>query len=592
MSEKNNGQEFMSIDNEAFEQNSVVLPEEQTIPEIDEQPILEDQDTINALRASLIQLGFVNFDGTSADNSSSEAMVSAEHRKHFRRDVYVGIHDSEQNLDFLGRVVEGPFHAPHEVGIDSAITRTTVLHPDRTQFRPSYYVTGTIEILGQLVENERLVPSPTRPRPYSEIYIFPADRLQKFLDINGDFYLGQLMGYDKIKVLADVNSKNFLPRNVGVFGTVGSGKSNTTQVIIEEAINAGWAVVVVDVEGEYVKMNEPTTDARLIPILKDKYGIEPAGIEDFKVYVPQSGHSDATSPIRFKVPISALDPYVLSDLMELTEAQARLLEGIMERANSAAQRSSNRIGVLAQPNSSGNQTRGYTLQTLIDGLGNGGSLIPANTPQITVDTLRSKLIRLGMSQMLDWNKNSSIPELPVNDLLVGGRLSVLDVSETDDRSRNIAIAYTLQALFDRVIQTPVNGTMANGQLRPKILVVIEEVHTFVSRNNAARMRSVLDNMQVISRRGRKRWMSLALVSQQPGHVPDELFELANTRFIHQLKSASNLAPVKQTTGGVHEALWSNISSLGPGQCLVTGAIFNNPLFVEIRPAKTKRMHTT
>ena len=197
-----------------------------------------------------------------------------------------------------------------------------------------------------------------------------------------------------------------------------------------------------------------------------------------------------------------------------------------------------------------------------------------------------------MSHMLDWNANSSTNELPVNELLVGGRLSVLDVSETDDRSRNIAIAYTLQSLFDKVIQTPVNGLMPNNQPRPKVLVVIEEVHTFVSRSNATKMRSVLDNMQIISRRGRKRWMSLALVSQQPGHVPDELFELANTRFIHQLKSTSNLAPVKQTTGGVHEALWSTIPSLGPGQCLVTGAIFNNPLFVEVRPAKTNRMHST
>ncbi len=549
-----------------------------------------DQGSLSAIRASLMQLGFVNFDGAGADNASSEAMVSAENRKNFRRDVYVGIHDNEQNLDFLGRIVEGPFHAPHEVGIDSAITRTTVLHPDRTQFRPSYYVTGTIEILGQLIDNDRLVPSPTRPRPYSEIYIFPANRLKKFLDINGDFYLGQLMGYEKISVMADVNSKNFLPRNVGVFGTVGSGKSNTTQVIIEEAINAGWAVVVVDVEGEYVKMNEPTSDPRLIPILENKFGITPKGIDDFKVYVPQSGHTEAYNPLRFKVPISSLDPYVLSDLMELTEAQARLLEGIMEKAQNTT-KANNRMGVLSQGNTA-NQSSRFNLQTLIDGLNGVGNIVPTNTPQVTIDTLRSKLIRLGMSQMLDWNANATTPELPVNDLLVPGRLSVLDVSETDDRSRNIAIAYTLQALFDKVIQTPVNELMPNGKIRPKVLVVIEEVHTFVSRNNASKMRSVLDNMQVISRRGRKRWMSLALVSQQPGHVPDELFELANTRFIHQLKSASNLAPVKQTTGGVHEALWSNISSLGPGQCLVTGAIFNNPLFVEIRPAKTNRMHTS
>jgi DNA helicase HerA-like ATPase len=227
----------------------------------------EDEDELEtgkSIHGSLVRLGFINFDNSGAENTSSEVMVSAEHRRYFRRDVYVGIRDIEQELSFLGRVVEGPFHSPHEVGMDSAITRTTVLHPDRTQFRPSYYVSGTIEILGQLREGEQLVPSPTRPRPYSEIYIFPPERLQKFLKINGDFYLGHLMGYDKIAINVDVNNKNFLPRNIGIFGTVGSGKSNTTQVIMEEAVNAGWAVVVIDVEGEYVKINKPTSDTRLI----------------------------------------------------------------------------------------------------------------------------------------------------------------------------------------------------------------------------------------------------------------------------------------------------------------------------------------
>jgi len=551
--------------------------------------VKEDElETGKSIHGSLVRLGFINFDNSGADNTSSEAMVSAEHRRHFRRDVYVGIRDIEQGLSFLGRVVEGPFHSPHEVGMDSAITRTTVLHPDRTQFRPSYYVSGTIEILGQLREGEQLVPSPTRPRPYSEIYIFPPERLQKFLKINGNFYLGQLMGYDKIAINVDVDNKNFLPRNVGIFGTVGSGKSNTTQVIMEEAIKAGWAVVVIDVEGEYVKMNKPTSDVRLIPILNEKYGIHQEGIKDFIVYVPQSGHSDAENPVHFKVPISAVDPYVLSDIMELSEAQARMLESMMVKAANISRPSGNRQGPFASTSNSSSTVRSFTLQHLIDGIIDG-SLIPPNTSQQTIGPMQSKLTRLGRSQMLDWNATNCVPELPLDNLLVGGRLSVLDVSETDDRSRNIAIAYTLQSLFDRVIQTPVGELMPNNKVRPKVLVVIEEVHTFVSRNNAVKMRSILDNMQVISRRGRKRWMSLALVSQQPGHVPDELFELANTRFIHQLKSASNLAPVKQTTGGVHEALWSTIPSLGPGQCLVTGATFNNPLFVEIRPAKTQRM---
>jgi len=237
----------------------------------------------------------------------------------------------------------------------------------------------------------------------------------------------------------------------------------------------------------------------------------------------------------------------------------------------------------------------YTLENLVDVLSNSAFYTRlSDMEKSTANTLRNKLFyTLGRSGMLDWTPTESTPYLPLNELLVGGRVSVIDVSETDDRSRNIAIAYILQSLFNKVTETAVGEIIPNTKVpRPKILLVIEEVHTFVSKQSVDKMKSVLDSLQTISRRGRKRWLSLALVSQQPGHVPEELFELANTRFIHQLKSVANIAPVKQTTGGVHEALWSTIPALGPGQCLLTGRTFKNPLLVNIRPAKSKRLLTS
>jgi DNA helicase HerA-like ATPase len=237
----------------------------------------------------------------------------------------------------------------------------------------------------------------------------------------------------------------------------------------------------------------------------------------------------------------------------------------------------------------------YTLADLIDVLTNSAFYIRLDdTEKATANTLRNKLFyTLGRSGMLDWTPTETTPYLDVNELLVGGRVSIFDVSETDDRSRNIAIAYILQSLFNKVTELEVGETNPETDVpRPKVMIVIEEVHTFVSKQSIDKMKSVLDSLQTISRRGRKRWLSLALVSQQPGRVPEELFELANTRFIHQLKSAMNIAPVKQTTGGVHEALWSTIPALGPGQCLLTGRTFRNPLLINVRPAKSKRLLTT
>jgi DNA helicase HerA-like ATPase len=405
------------------------------------------------------------------------------------------------------------------------------------------------------------------------------------------------MGYEeqRIEVRVNTENKNILPLNVGIFGTVGSGKSNTVQVLVEEASNANWACVLFDVEGEYVKMNEPNDRADMNLILSEHYSIGSEGIKDFRVYVPSSGTSDAEYPSRFKVPISELDISIISDILEFSEPEFRMYERAVEvTQRTTPQNHSSRSGAVA-----GHQTQApmvaYTLADLIDVLTNSAFYVRLNElEKSTANTLRNKLFyTLGRSGMLDWTQTENTPYLPVNELLVGGRVSVLDVSETDDRSRNIAIAYILESLFSKVTETAVGENIPDTDVpRPKILLVIEEVHTFVSKQSVNKMKSVLDSLQTISRRGRKRWLSLALVSQQPGHVPEELFELANTRFIHQLKSAMNIAPVKQTTGGVHEALWSIIPVLGPGQCLLTGRTFRNPLLINVRPAKSKRLLTT
>ena len=548
----------------------------------------EDQvrDAQDSLARSLITLGFVAFDGQGTDNTSSGVLVSEELRRHFRRDTYVGIEDGEQGVTFLGRVVEGPFHSPHEIGPDSAISRTTLLHPDRTQFRPTYYASGTIEILGEITESETVLPTSTRPRPYSKTFIYPADRLRRMLGLEGDMVLGSLLSYDEVNIEGDSTNKGFLPRNVGIFGTVGSGKSNTTQVLMEEALKAGWAVVAIDVEGEYVRMGESNDDGRLSEVLSRRFPQRlPRGVPDCRVYVPNAGLTDAQAPLAFKVPISAVPAEIVADILEFTEPQVRMWGAITAQATRNAQSGSapRRMGALGPVATAPAPDRPYSLSTLIDGLtedSNGGlPLVPrAGVPERnTASTLRAKLFQLGRSDMLDWIPTRNIPYLDVNELLVTQRLSVFDVSETNDTARNIAIAFLLQALFERVIDVPRGQPLHHdGPLRPPVLVVIEEVHTFVSRASAGRMRAVMEQLQVISRRGRKRWMGLALVSQQPGHVPEELFELANTRFIHQLKSAGNLAPVRATTGGVHEALWSTVPSLGPGQCLMTGFYLPKP----------------
>lgn len=530
-------------------------------------------------------LGYVTFDGTNRANASCDLFVTPTQAIHFHRDIYVGIEDAEQGIEFLGRITAGPFYGRRNRQQDAESGASA---NDSQQ----YSAFGTVELIGQLSANERLRPITTRPRPFSKCFIFPNDRLNRFLGVEGDFYLGHLIGHEQVHICAKSNNKNFLPRNVGIFGTVGSGKSNTAQVIAEEAIAAGWSVLIIDVEGEYVRMNEPTHDESLIEVLAESHDRVPKGIANFRVYVPSSGNSAAAAATPFKVPISTVFPEVIADILEFTEAERRVFSMITAQAA--------RSNDTGEPEDPLHPRRPYDLQDLVNGLietpsMNGPAhvrLLPMASEQdiSTASLLRSKLLHLGRSQMLDWRDTENVPELPIEEIMMGGRLSVLDVSETDDRSRNIAITYVLQELFRQVTTVPLGQRMSSGRARPPLLVIIEEVHTFVSRAVAAKMRTVLDTLQTISRRGRKRWMALALVSQQPNHVPDEVFELTNTRIIHQIKSPANLEPLRRTTPGVDPTMWDTVATLGPGQGMITGSVFNKPLLINMRPTQSNRLH--
>src|SRR5439155_10285424 len=139
---------------------------------------------------------------------------------------------------FLGRIIEGPFFVPEEVGRDSAFAQTAILRGEEFKTLPNYYTLARVEILGQ-VSDGTVFGTNTRPHPKSRVEDLDPKEVQKIIGLAGDMQIGSLGGYPEVKVLLDSNSKKVIPRNIGIFGTVGSGKTNTAQVLIEEASQAG-----------------------------------------------------------------------------------------------------------------------------------------------------------------------------------------------------------------------------------------------------------------------------------------------------------------------------------------------------------------
>ena len=135
--------------------------------------------------------------------------------------------------------------------------------------------------------------------------------------------LGLALGHEDLMVGVPSGRKSVLPRHTGVLGTTGAGKSTTVSRVIQQAQRAGMAVVALDVEGEYTEIGRPADGAEMVGLLRER-GLEPAGVDGVTLYhlagteTTNPGHGDRRE---FSPPFSRLSPYMVCEILGLTDAQ-------------------------------------------------------------------------------------------------------------------------------------------------------------------------------------------------------------------------------------------------------------------------------
>ncbi|HUR55277.1 MAG TPA: ATP-binding protein, partial [Gemmataceae bacterium] len=468
------------------------------------------------------------------------------------RGRFVRVEDATGGRRFLGRIAAGPFF------------------PDG----PDGEVVVRVEIQGELV-GSRTRDTNDRPTPDSPVYDLTAAEVGTLIGCTGDMFLGTLSGYKDLAVGLQSDSKDVLPRNIGIFGTVGSGKSNTAQVIIEEAAGRGWAVIVLDVEGEYIGMDSPgeTQDLTATLLL---HGLSPIGLEDFHVRHPASCASERPDSRPFTLRVADFETPIVTELIQATQAERNALLDCVEYFQTRGwQRTptseADKIAALLDP--SPQAARLFTLQQLSD---RARERSPRSNEQFDFLGLSTKLLWLLNSGAFD---QLNMPGLDAAGMIAPGRVTVIDVSIANDTVKNLATADLLRKVF---------ALKVAKEDAPPTLLMIEEAHSFVSKEKAQTMQATLQMLRNVTRRGRKRWLAAAFVSQQPGHLPAEIFELCNTRLVHTLRSTHNLEALAATTGDVSAELWGQCPLLGTGEVILSSPQLKRPAVVAMRPAASRR----
>ena len=195
----------------------------------------------------------------------------------------------------------------------------------REVYLPPYHGRVKVSILGEELPNGSLVPPRLRPLPNSAVVTLNDTEAGEVLRTAGDIRLGSVVGYRNVVVNVPSDKKSVLPRHLAVLGTTGAGKSTTVARLIQQAQVAGMAVILLDVEGEYTHLHEPTDDDKMLTARRER-GLSATGVPAAATTLYHLVGRDTTNPRHpqrrpFSLQFARLSPYAVMEVLDMTEAQ-------------------------------------------------------------------------------------------------------------------------------------------------------------------------------------------------------------------------------------------------------------------------------
>jgi DNA helicase HerA-like ATPase len=581
-------------------------------------------------------VGFTHFDTPASEDSTVVVLLAKENMEKLPSQAIVEIRSLPNEREgvpgrkYLGAVIAGPFAEPDGLRADSSIVVATTVQG--RIFLPRYHGRAFVQLLGEEV-NGQLVPPRYRPRPNSPVFSLSTDETAKVLRCGGNARLGIIVGQEDIEVGIPTDRKSILPRHLGILGTTGGGKSTTVAGLVYQLQKAGVATVLIDTEGEYTEMDQPTDD----PVMKtalDQRGLLAHGVPKFAVghlVGRETSRATELGQVRsFSLRFSDLSPHAVMEILDLPDAQQERFLKTYDTLKLV-------FKDLAIFPKKGEEQRALeidemetgwprmTLLQLIDLASVFADMVSAgkdakagrkkdddeDDPLPSFTDLRSPELKGQEAITRKWAATAKAPGSlpswrgllgklwrvhrlklfdnpdaePLNHagLIKKGWVSVIDLSDTDSpQVNNLVIADVLRGLWKA---QEASFAKARKEAKPvtPVVVIIEEAHEFLSEQRINQMQVLFQQVARIAKRGRKRWLGLVFVTQLPQHLPNEVLGLINNYIVHKIADSGVVDRLKRSISGIDKGLWNMVSGLAPGQALVSLTHMTRPRLVSIDP---------
>src|SRR3989344_5010127 len=370
---------------------------------------------------------------------------------------------------------------------------------------------------------------------YVQVLSADSDFIKEIIGLRGNgVYLGKLDGYDDIDVFLDMNK--ILTNKISILAKTGSGKSYTSGVLIEDMIENGIPLLIIDPHGEYssLKFENDKDKEKLI-----KFNVKSKSYRDkINEYSPDIEINPNCKALR-------LSNYNLStsDIMQLFPAklsntQIGLLYGAVKNLN-------NKID--------------------FDGL-------------ILELDLEDNSAKFSLIHILEYIKKLNIfsdAHTSLQELINPGKCCIINLKGINQELQEVIVYKLLKDLFE---------ARKKNNVAP-FFCVIEEAQNFVPERNFGEAKSS-GIIRQVAVEGRKFGIGLCIITQRVSRVEKNVLSQCSTNIILKVTNQNDIKSISGSVDGINSEIEKEIKNLPVGTALVTG-VLDLPLFVNIRPRRTK-----